>query len=230
MTTDAAVRAILIVEDDPQMGAALEQGLGDEGYRTTLLGTGVDALVELAAHPYAAAVVDVGLPAMSGFEVARRIRDSGSTMPVLLLTARDAIDDRVKGLDAGADDYLTKPFSFAELAARLRALLRRDPAELWLRAEFGDVLLDSQTRRMTVAGRPVALSPNEFVVLRLLVAHPGEVFPVSALLDRVWGSSENIDPNVVHQYISALRKKLERAGSSTAIVTVRGEGYRIEAG
>jgi two-component system OmpR family response regulator len=147
-----------------------------------------------------------------------------------MITARSGQGHAMEGLDAGADDYLTKPFHAGELQARLRALLRRDPSDLWMRVEHGDLQLDSHRRRLTVADRVVALSPHEFDVLRLLVASPGRHFSVADILEQVWDSADYIDPNTVQQYISALRKKLARAGSSTSIVTTRGEGYRIEAG
>lgn len=217
---------VLIVEDEADMAAVIDSGLRAEGYDTVVVGDGVAALVEASDHEFATAIVDLNLPGMSGFEICRRIRESGSTIPLLMLTARDAIDDRVAGLDAGADDYLTKPFSLAELAARLRALLRRNPHELWVRDEFGDLVLDSRTRRVTVAGRPVVLSPKEFEMLRALVGRPDTAWPSAELLDAVWGA-ENISPNVVQQYISALRKKLAAFDSSVEIVTRRGVGYQI---
>ena len=160
---------MLIVEDDEMMGRALERGLQAEGYDTVLVTNGVDALIHVAHQQFSAAVVDVMLPHMSGFEICRRIRETGSTLPMLLLTARDAIEDRVTGLDSGADDYLTKPFSFAELAARIRALLRRDPADQWVTASAGNLTLDSQTRKAHVDGQSLSVSPNEFLLLRTLI-------------------------------------------------------------
>lgn len=222
------MKSILVVEDDVAMGAALERGIQAEGYRTVLVTNGVDALIGVANEQFAAAVIDVMLPGMSGFEFCRRVRETGSTMPMLLLTARDAIEDRVTGLDSGADDYLTKPFSFAELAARIRALIRRDPAEQWVKVTVGDVTLDSQTRKAHVADHTLALSPNEFLVLRGLVTKLGETWGKQAILESVWGTSEHINPNIVEQYISALRKKLAAQGSNVSIVTVRGVGYAAQ--
>lgn len=216
---------MLIVEDDEMMGRALERGLQAEGYDTVLVTNGVDALIHVAHQQFSAAVVDVMLPHMSGFEICRRIRETGSTLPMLLLTARDAIEDRVTGLDSGADDYLTKPFSFAELAARIRALLRRDPADQWVTASAGNLTLDSQTRKAHVDGRSLSVSPNEFLLLRTLILRLNQPLTRQQLLEEVWGSAENIDPNIVEQYVSSLRKKLAAGGSTLTIVTVRGVGY-----
>jgi two-component system OmpR family response regulator len=219
------VKSILIVEDDERMGQALVRGIQAEGYETVLVDNGVDALINVANQQFSAAVIDVMLPRMSGFEICRRVRESGSTMPMLLLTARDAIDDRVAGLDSGADDYLTKPFSFAELAARIRALLRRDPAELWVKVTVGDLTLDSQTRKGHIGDHSLSLSPNEFLLLRSLLTQVDRALSRQELLDQVWGSSNHIDANVVDQYISGLRKKLASRSSSVSLVTVRGVGY-----
>jgi two-component system, OmpR family, response regulator len=218
-------KSILIVEDDEQLGLALERGIQAEGYETVLVTNGVDALINVASKQFSAAIVDVGLPHMNGFEICRRVRQTGSTLPMLLLTARDAVDDRITGLDSGADDYLTKPFSFPELAARIRALLRRDPSELWVLASAGDVVLDSQTRRGTANGRSLALSPNEFLLLRGLLVKGDEPSTTPEILESVWGSSAHIDTNIVQQYIRTLRKKLAAAESNLCIITVRGVGY-----
>ncbi|MFK4834803.1 response regulator transcription factor [Microbacterium sp. ZW T2_14] len=221
----AAAKSILIVEDDEQMGLALVRGLRAEGYRTALVANGVDALINAAAGKFALAVVDVMLPQMSGFEVCRHVRESGNALPIILLTARDAVDDRVTGLDSGADDYLTKPFSFAELAARIRALIRRDPAAHRAEVTAGDLTLDSQSRKGYVAGESLALSPNEFMLLRELITRLEATATRTQLLEAVWGSAAHIDPNIVEQYISALRKKLAARDSIVSIVTVRGVGY-----
>jgi two-component system OmpR family response regulator len=220
------MRALLIVEDDTEMAAALESGLRAEGYDTVAVGDGVNALTQVATREFAACVVDLNLPGMSGFEICRRIRESGNTVPLLMLTARASLDDRVSGLDSGADDYLTKPFSLAELAARLRALLRRNPHELWIRDEFGDITMDSRARRVTVAGHGVALSPKEFELLRTLIGRPETPWSQAELLSEVWGS-ENISPNVVQQYISALRRKLAAFDSRVEITTKRNAGYQV---
>jgi two-component system OmpR family response regulator len=223
------MRSILIVEDDPQLGPALERGIAAEGYETTLVTNGMDALIALSGNQFAAAVVDVMLPAMSGFEICRRVRDTGNQLPMILLTARDAVDDRVTGLDSGADDYLTKPFSFSELSARIRALLRREPSIGALRTSAGNLTLDSETRRGEINGRTLTLSPNEFMLLRVLITKPGETLPRRQLLEAVWGTADHIDANIVEQYVSALRKKLTLLGSTVSIVTVRGVGYRAVA-
>lgn len=219
------MKSILIVEDDPQMGLALERGIQAEGYETVLVTNGVDALINVANEQFAVAIIDVMLPHMSGFEICRRVRETGSVMPMLLLTARDAVDDRVTGLDAGADDYLTKPFSFAELAARLRALIRRDPAEQWIKVTAGDLTLDSQSRKGQVGGRSLSLSPNEFMLLRGLLTQLGEPVTRQEILESVWGTATHIDANIVEQYVSTLRKKLSARDSNVSIVTVRGVGY-----
>ncbi|TAL44328.1 MAG: response regulator transcription factor [Salinibacterium sp.] len=219
------MKSILIAEDDEHMADALERGIRAEGYDTVVVGNGMDTLIQVATEHFAAAVIDVMLPSMSGFEICRRVRETGSTLPILLLTARDAVQDRVSGLDAGADDYLTKPFSFPELAARLRALIRRDPAEQWAKTTAGDLTLDSQSRRGFVGEQPLSLSPNEFMLLRGLVNHLGVPSTRQQILEEVWGTATHIDPNIVEQYISALRKKLASRGSTVSIVTVRGVGY-----
>jgi two-component system OmpR family response regulator len=219
------MKSILIVEDDVQMGLALERGIQAEGYATVLVDNGVDALISLANEQFAVAIIDVMLPHMTGFEICRRVRETGSAMPILLLTARDAVDDRVTGLDAGADDYLTKPFSFAELAARIRALLRRDPAEQWMKVSAGNLTLDSQSRKGHVRERSLSLSPNEFILLRGLISQLGVPVTRNEILESVWGSATHIDVNIVEQYVSTLRKKLSARESNVSIVTVRGVGY-----
>lgn len=225
MGKNQPVKSILIVEDDPEMGLALARGIQAEGYETVLVNNGVDALINLANEQFAVAVIDVMLPHMSGFEICRRVRETGSTMPMLLLTARDAIDDRVTGLDAGADDYLTKPFSFAELAARIRALIRRDPAEDWAKATAGDLTLDSQSRTGRIGERSLSLSPNEFTLLRGLITQLGVPNTRQEILESVWGPTTKVDVNIVEQYVSTLRKKLSARNSNVSIVTVRGVGY-----
>ena len=209
------------------MGQVLERSIAAQDYATTLVTDGVAALVQVSQHQFAVAVIDVMLPGMSGFEVCRRMRESQSTVPVLLLTARDGIDDRVFGLDSGADDYLTKPFSFDELAARLRALMRRDAAEQWTLVTVGDVTLDAQSRRARVGDRQMALSPNEFLLLKLLMSQPDRTATRTEILDFVWGSP-HVDQNIVDQYVSTLRKKLAAHSSSVSILTIRGVGYRAE--
>ena len=156
------------------MGALVERGLREEGYEVTLVGNGMDALIAAANDDFSAAAIDVMLPEMTGFEICRHLRQRGSTLPVLLLTARDAVEDRVFGLDSGADDYLTKPFAFAEFSARIRALVRRDSATAKAVLRVGRLELDPMTVRAVIAGTPVALSTKEFALLSLLVSRPGE--------------------------------------------------------
>jgi two-component system OmpR family response regulator len=220
---------ILVIEDDAAMRVLLERGLAAEGYSVRAVDNGVDALIAAQSEPIDGAVVDVMLPGMSGFEFSRRIREAGETFPVLLLTARDAVQDRVFGLDSGADDYLTKPFDFAELSARVRAMLRRNAGGDRLRLGVGQLVLDSETLRITCGETTIPASPKEFALLRLLATEAGTAVSRQRILEQVWGGSEHIDPNVVDQYISYLRRKLSPAECGVKIVTVRGSGYLIEA-
>jgi two-component system OmpR family response regulator len=222
------VARVLVVEDDPAMSRLLERGLTEEGYEVDVVEDGVAALVAVATVPYAAAAIDVMLPEMSGFEVCRRIREQGLLLPVLLLTARDAIEDRVKGLDAGADDYLIKPFAFAELSARLRAMMRREASAPRSVLELGRLVLDTTNLTIVVNGKRVALSVKEFALLRFLLAEPNVAHDRTRILDEVWGTSKHIDPNVVDQYIGYLRRKLDPLDPGMRIATVRGVGYRAE--
>lgn len=219
---------ILIVEDDAEMGRLLERGLIAEGYEVLVVQNGIDALIAVANNDFSLAAMDVMLPRMSGFELCRRIRDSGSTMPVLLLTARDSVEDRVFGLDSGADDYLTKPFAFVELTARIRALLRREAGSDKLTMTVGGLTLDSTALRVSMGDRQVSMSPKEFALLRLLATRIGSTVSRVSILEEVWGSAENIDHNIVEQYVSYLRRKLDPDETGVQIVTVRGAGYLLE--
>jgi two-component system, OmpR family, response regulator len=219
---------ILLVEDDDQMGALLERGLRSEGYEIVRTSNGVDALIAIANNDFALAAIDVMLPQMSGFEICRRIRETGSTMPVILLTARDTVEDRVFGLDSGADDYLTKPFAFAELKARIRALLRRQLMGTPLTVELGNLVLDSRDLKVTVAGRSVSMSPKEFSLLRLLASRAGSTVDRTTILEEIWDGTAHIDPNIVDQYISYLRRKIDPDLAGVRIITVRGLGYAAE--
>ncbi|AGW42522.1 two-component system regulatory protein [Leifsonia xyli subsp. cynodontis DSM 46306] len=220
---------LLVVEDDPDMGGLVQRGLAAEGYDVTLMTNGVDALIALRDDTYSAAAIDVMLPGMSGFELCRHIRDSGTAMPILLLTARDAIEDRVHGLDSGADDYLTKPFAFAELAARVRALLRREPTGMRPQIIVGRLTIDSHEHQALVSGHEMPLSRREFTLLRLFATNPDKTLSRTDILESVWGTTENIGTNVIDQYVSYLRKKLDVAGAGLSIVTERGRGYRLDA-
>jgi len=220
---------LLVVEDDEDMGRLVERSLTAEGYEVTVVGDGIGALIAVRDTEFAAAAVDVMLPGMSGFEFCKHLREAGNTMPVLLLTARDAVEDRVYGLDSGADDYLTKPFAFAELSARIRALLRRDPATSRPRVAVGSLTIDSLEHRALVGDKELPLSPREFTLLRLFATHADDVLSRTTILEEVWGSTEHIGQNVIDQYVSYLRKKLDAAGAALRIVTIRGHGYRLVA-
>lgn len=218
---------ILVVEDDAAMGALVRRGLTDEGYDVTLVSTGVDALIAAANTEFGAAAIDVMLPEMSGFEICRHLRNTGSTLPVLLLTARDAVEDRVFGLDSGADDYLTKPFAFAELSARIRALVRREAAAPKPVLRIGRIELDTAAIRASVDGKALPLSTKEFSLLRLLASRAGQPLSRHEILQDVWGTTRHIDPTVVDQYVSYLRRKLEPIESGVVIATVRNVGYLL---
>jgi two-component system OmpR family response regulator len=219
---------ILVVEDDPEMRLLLERGLAADGYDVRAVANGVDALITARNETISGSVVDVMLPGMSGFEICRRLRESEETFPILLLTARDAVEDRVFGLDSGADDYLTKPFDFTELSARMRAMLRRNSGIDRMRISVGNLVLDSETLRVTVGDTVIATSPKEFALLRLLAQDAGTAVSRARILDTVWGANAHIDTNIVDQYISYLRHKLDTDQCGIRIVTVRGSGYLIE--
>jgi two-component system OmpR family response regulator len=221
------VPTVLIVEDDAAMGALLERGLRDEGYDVVRVDNGVDALIAVAGNDFSAAAIDVMLPEMNGYEICRHLRNHGNMLPVLLLTARDSIDDRVHGLDSGADDYLTKPFAFAELSARIRALVRRDSATPKQVLRVGRLQLDVQGVRATIDGKQLPLSTKEFSLLRMLASREGRVASRPEILEEVWGTTRHIDPTIVDQYVRYLRRKLEPVASGVAVVTVRGSGYAL---
>jgi DNA-binding response OmpR family regulator len=218
---------ILVVEDDSEMRALVARGLVGEGHEVTVVEDGVAALIEARKSVFDAAAIDVMLPEMTGFEVCRRLREMGQMMPVILVTARDAVDDRVFGLDAGADDYLTKPFAIAELNARIRAQLRRQAAGASTLVQAGAVRLDTVAVRATVAGRDLPLSVKEFSLLRFLIQGSPQPRSRAAILEDVWGSAEHFDPTIVDQYVSYVRKKLVAADADVVIRTVRGVGYAL---
>jgi len=218
----------MIVEDDPEMRLLLERGLSAEGYDVRAVDNGVDALITARNEAISGSVIDVMLPGMSGFELCRRLRDGEESFPILLLTARDAVQDRVFGLDSGADDYLTKPFDFTELLARVRAMLRRNSGTDRMRVAVGRVLLDSESLRVTCGDAVIPTSPKEFALLRLLALEAGNPVSRVRILETVWGSAQHIDANIVDQYISYLRHKFDPERCGIRIVTVRGSGYLIE--
>ncbi len=219
---------ILVVEDEPEMAALLARGLHAEGYAVDLADNGIDAIALSNDNPYDLAILDVMLPGMSGFELCRRLREQTQGIAILLLTARDAVDDRIRGLDAGADDYLTKPFMFAELAARLRALRRRDAIGA-TRIDIGRLRLDMTRHEITCDGKELRLSRTEFDLLRLLAENMGRVVPRTELLESLWGSAVHIDANILDQYVSYVRKKLDSVGAPLRIVTSRGIGFQLTA-
>jgi two-component system OmpR family response regulator len=218
---------VLIVEDQAKLAALLARGLREEGHAADVAGRGEDALWMAAAAPYDAIVLDIMLPGIDGLETCRALRKRGVWSPVLMLTARDAVGDRVSGLDAGADDYLTKPFSFEELLARLRALVRRAPAERPVTVEVGDLRLDPAAHRVWRGDDELELSAKEFALLELLMRRPGTVLSRSQLLEGAWDMSYERRSNIVDVYIKQLREKIDRPFGSDTIETVRGVGYRL---
>ena len=218
---------VLVVEDDVKMAALLRRGLVEEGLAADVARTGDDALWMAEATEYDAIVLDVMLPGADGFEVCRRLRESGRWAPVLMLTARDSVEDRVAGLDAGADDYLTKPFSFAELLARLRALARRAPPERPSVLEAGDLTLDPATRQVRRGSVEIELSAKEFALLETFMRRPGEVLSRYQLLEHCWDYGYENRSNVVDVYVRYLREKIDRPFGRDTLQTVRGAGYRF---
>src|SRR5689334_22580683 len=220
---------VLVVEDEPRMAALVRRGLVQEGHAADVAASGEDALWLAEAHQYDAIVLDVMLPGLSGFETCRQLRNAGVWTPVLMLTARDAVEDRVAGLDAGADDYLTKPFSLAELFARLRALVRRGGLERPTELVVGDLRLDPASRRVWRGKTEVELSPKEYALLETFMRRPGQVLSRLQLLEHAWDFAYEHRSNVVDVYVRYLREKVDRPFGASSIETVRGAGYRLRA-
>ena len=219
---------VLVVEDERKMAEALAKGLRGCGYAVDLAHEGEAALMNARVYDYDAVVLDVMLPGRNGFDLCQELRSESRWCPILMVTARDAVEDRVRGLDAGADDYLVKPFAFDELLARLRALVRRRPAERPARLVVGDLVVDPATHEVTRADRAVSLTAREFSVLELLARHPGEVVSRTAFLEHVWDQNYLGSTNVVDVYVGYLRKKLERPFGRGLIRTVRGVGFVLD--
>jgi two-component system, OmpR family, response regulator len=220
---------VLVVEDELKMASLLRRGLVEEGYAADVARTGTDALWMAQATEYDAIVLDLMLPGIDGVEVCRRLRRAEVWSPVLMLTARDAVDDRVAGLDAGADDYLPKPFSFAELLARLRALVRRGAAERPAVLEVGDLRLDPATREVRRGETEIQLSAKEFALLETFMRRPGQVLSRLLLLEHAWDFAYENRSNVVDVYVRYLRDKVDRPFGRESLETVRGAGYRLRA-
>lgn len=218
---------ILVVEDEAGVAGFLEQGLKESGYAVDVARDGADGLEFALAYEYDAIVLDVLLPRLSGLDLLKEIRSKRVRSPVLLLTARDGLDDRVRGLDVGADDYLVKPFAFPELLARIRALLRRPPLQAGGTLRMNDLEMDVAKREVKRAGKLIELSPREFALLELLLRHPNQVLSRTQILEHVWNFDFYSDTNVVDVYIGYLRRKLDREFDPPLIHTVRGVGFRL---
>jgi two-component system, OmpR family, response regulator len=218
---------VLVVEDEIKMAELLARGLREEGHAVDVAGRGEDALWMVQATPYEVVILDVMLPGLDGFETCRRMRASEVWTPVLILTARDAISDRVVGLDAGADDYLVKPFSFSELVARVRALTRRAPQERPVTLQVGDLRLDPAAHRAWRGDEELELSAREFALLELLMRRPGQTLSRGQLLEGAWDMAYEARSNVVDVYIRYLRQKIDRPFGRDSIETVLHVGYRL---
>ena len=220
---------ILVVEDDPVLRDGLSRSLRNAGYAVDIAEDGKLADDLLSVHAFDLVMLDLGLPGLDGLEVLRRLRRRASSAPVLILTARDAVEDRIAGLDAGADDYLTKPFSVAELRARIRALVRRGAAERPAVIEVGDLRLDPATRQVWRGAEEARLSAKEYALLELFMRRPGEVVSRLELLEHAWDIGYENRSNVITVYVRYLREKIDRPFGRHAIETVQGAGYRLRA-
>ena len=218
---------VLIVEDELRMASLIRRGLVKEGLAADVAGSGEDALWMASAHEYDAIVLDVMLPGLSGFETCRRLRNTGIWAPVLMLTARDSVEDRVAGLDTGADDYLVKPFAFAELLARLRALARRGELERPPVLEVDDLRLDPATRDVRRSDTEIQLSAKEFALLEVFMRRPGEVLSRLHLLEHAWDFAYDNRSNIVDVYVRRLRRKIDEPFGRRSLETIRGAGYRL---
>jgi len=226
--TAGALR-ILVVEDEPAIGSAIRIALADEGHAVDVVANAADARDWIAAAPYRLVILDIILGGGSGLELCRELRDNGFRQPILMLTALASVEDRVTGLDAGADDYLAKPFAIAELKARVRALARRPAPSSGATISVGDLVLDPRQLGVTRRGRAVRLTAREYAFLELLARHPGQVFTQEHLIEALWGADAEIGSNIVEVYIRSLRRKLDEGRRDGLIETIRGAGYRLRA-
>jgi len=218
---------VLVVEDEPGVAQFVEQGLTESGYAVDIAREGQDGLDYALAADYDLIVLDIMLPKMSGLELLHEIREHGKKTPVLLLTARNSIDDRVQGLDLGADDYLVKPFAFPELLARIRALMRRPPLQAEPVMQLGDLEMDIARREVCRAGKTIQLSQREFALLELFLRHPNQVLTRTQIIEHVWNFNFYSETKVVDVYIGYLRRKIDKDFDYPLIHTVRGAGYRL---
>jgi two-component system OmpR family response regulator len=218
---------ILVVEDSIKVAGLLKRGLEEEGFAVDVVATGDEAVWIAKENDYDSVVLDIMLDDIDGFEVCRRLRNEGRWFPVLMLTARDAVEDRVRGLDVGADDYLTKPFAFPELVARVRALIRRGSQPRPTVLSVGDLTLDPATRDVRRDGQTVALTAKEFALLEFFMRRPEVVLSRNQLLEHVWDFAFDGDPHVVSVYVGYLREKIDRPFGRSSLQTVRGVGYRL---
>ena len=216
---------ILVVEDEPQMAALLKEGLSEEGHHVYVAPNGEEGLRTAQSRSFDVIVLDIMLPKMDGMTVARRLREAANLTPVLMLTARDKVSDIVKGLDHGADDYLTKPFSFEVLLARLRALGRRGPLPTGVLLRLADLHLDTATRKVTRHEQPINLTPREYSLLELLLRNAGRPVSRDTILDAVWGFENEVEENTVEAFVRLLRQKIDVPFEPKLIHTVRGVGY-----
>lgn len=223
---------VLVIEDDPKVAGAVRSGLQGEGYEAVVSSTGEDGFFRATTEPYDAILLDIGLPGRSGLEVLEKLRARGLSVPVLVLTARDTVEDRVRGLDAGADDYLVKPFAFAELLARVRALMRRGRPEEALRLRLGDLELDPLTRSARRHDEPIQLTTREFELLDYLLRHQGHIVSREMLARDVWKEPSRGTPidNVIDVHITRLRRKVDQGFTPRLIHTIRGVGFMMKEG
>ena len=220
---------VLVVEDDLRIAEFIRKGLEEEGHAVDVAHDGDEALDWPAVVDFDAIVLDIMLPGRDGIEVCRMLRTRGVRTPILMLTARDTVEDRVAGLDSGADDYLVKPFAFAELLARLRALMRREPVLLGTRLDVADLSLDTATRQVSRAGQPITLTNKEYALLEYLMRHPNQVLTRTMIAEHVWNFDFDTGTNVIDVHIRYLRRKIDDPYDLKLIQTVRGAGYRISA-
>jgi DNA-binding response OmpR family regulator len=221
---------VLVVEDEKKLAALMKQGLEEEGYLVTTAHSGTDGLEFAQATRFDAIVLDIMLPGIDGFEVARRLRKLNNRTPILVLTARDSVTDIVKGLNLGADDYLTKPFSFVEFIARLRAVSRRRSDSQTAQLECADLKLDLSSCQVFRAGQQIALTKKEYLLLELLLRNAGRVVRREVILESIWGTQESVENNTVDAFIKLLRNKVDHAYPVKLIHTVRGFGYCLREG